>query len=256
MEYKNIILEKKDGITRLIINRPPVNVINMETLREINSAIADLTKDEATKVVIIRGNGEKAFCAGIEVKDHVGDMLPHMMMEFGKLFKLLRGLGKPSIALVNGIALGGGCEIIAGCDLAIAAEGVKMGQPEIQLGGLAPAAAALFPRIMGQKKAYELILIGNSITAEQAEKLGLVNKVVPLAELDKAGEEMAKSFLSKSALSVKLVREAFYECVASPDLFTALDKATVMGITNWLTEDGQEGLKSYLEKRPAVWKNK
>ncbi|MBN1366713.1 MAG: enoyl-CoA hydratase/isomerase family protein [Dehalococcoidales bacterium] len=256
MEYKNIILEKKDGITKLIVNRPPVNVINMETLREINSAIADLTSDEATKVVIIRGNGEKAFCAGIEVKDHLGDMLPQMMMEFGKLFKLLRGLGKPSIALVNGIALGGGCEIIAGCDLAIAAEGVKMGQPEIQLGGLAPAAAALFPRIMGQKKAYELILIGNSITAEQAEKIGLVNKVVPLAELDKAGEEIAKTFLSKSALSVKLVREAFYECAGSPDLTTALDKATVMGIANWLTEDGQEGLKSYLEKRPAVWKNK
>jgi cyclohexa-1,5-dienecarbonyl-CoA hydratase len=256
MEYKNIILEKKDGITRLIINRPPVNVINMETLHEINSAIADLTKDEATKVVIIRGNGEKAFCAGIEVKDHVGDMLPQMMMEFGKLFKLLRSLGKPSIALVNGIALGGGCEIIAGCDLAIAAEGVKVGQPEIQLGGLAPAAAALFPRIMGEKKAFELILVGNSITAEQAEKIGLVNKVVPLAELDKAGEELAKSFLSKSALSVKLVREAFYQCASTPDLAAALDKATELGTVNWLTEDGQEGLKSYLEKRPAVWKNK
>jgi cyclohexa-1,5-dienecarbonyl-CoA hydratase len=256
MDYKNIILDKKDGITKLIINRPPVNVINMETLREINSAIADLTNDETTKVVLIRGNGEKAFCAGIEVKDHMGDMLPQMMMEFGKLFKLLRGLGKPSIALVNGIALGGGCEIIAGCDLAIAAEGVKMGQPEIQLGGLAPAAAALFPRIMGQKKAYELILIGNNITAEQAEKIGLVNKVVPLAELDKEGEAMAKSFLSKSALSVKLVRDAFYQCAATPDLTAALDKATELGIANWLTADGQEGLKSYLEKRPAVWKNK
>ena len=256
MEYKNIILEKKDGITRLIVNRPPVNVINMETLQEINSAVAGLAVDEDTKVLLIRGAGEKAFCAGIEVKDHLGDMLPHMFMEFGKMFKLLRSLGKPSIALVNGIALGGGCEIIAGCDLAVAAEGVKMGQPEIQLGGLAPAAAALFPRIMGQKKAFELILIGNAITAEQAEKIGLVNKVVPLADLDKAGEEMAKSFLSKSALSVKLVREAFYECAGSPDLTTALDKATVLGIANWLTEDGQEGLKSYLEKRPPVWKNK
>ncbi len=256
MDYKNISLEKKAGITKLIVNRPPVNVINMETLREINNALAELAKDEETKVVLFRGAGEKAFCAGIEVKDHIGDMLPHMLMEFGTMFKLLRSLGKPSIALVNGIALGGGCEIIAGCDLAIAAEGVKMGQPEIQLGGLAPAAAALFPRIMGQKKAFELILIGNSITAEQAEKIGLVNKVVPLADLDKAGEEMAKTFLGKSALSVKLVRDAFYTCVGSPDLFAALDKATVLGITNWLTEDGQEGLKSYLEKRPPIWKNK
>ena len=256
MEFNNIILEKKDGIAKLTLNRPPVNVINMETLREINNALVSLTVDEETRVVLIRGNGERAFCAGIEVKDHLGEMLPQMMTEFGKLFKILRGLDKPSIALVNGIALGGGCEIIAGCDLAIAAEGVKMGQPEIQLGGLAPAAAALFPRIMGQKKAYELILIGNSITAEQAEKIGLVNKVVPLAELDKAGEETAKAFLSKSALSVKLVRDAFYQCAATPDLTDALDKATVLGIANWSTEDGQEGLKSYLEKRPAVWKNK
>ncbi len=256
MDYKNISLEKKAGITKIIVNRPPVNVINMETLQEINNALSELAKDDETKVVLFRGAGEKAFCAGIEVKDHIGDMLPHMLMEFGKMFNLLRSLDKPSIALVNGIALGGGCEIIAGCDLAIAAEGVKMGQPEIQLGGLAPAAAALFPRIMGQKKAFELILIGNSITAEQAEKIGLVNKVVPLADLDKAGEEMANTFLGKSALSVKLVREAFYTCAGSPDLSTVLDKATVMGIANWLTEDGQEGLKSYLEKRPPVWKNK
>ena len=176
MDFKNIILEKKAGIAKIIVNRPPVNVINLETLREINNAIANLATDEEIKVVLIRGNGDKAFCAGIEVKDHLGDMLPQMMVEFGKLFKILRGMGKPSIALVNGIALGGGCEIIAGCDLGIAAEGVKMGQPEIKLGGLAPAAAALFPRIMGEKKAYELILVGDNITAEQAEKIGWLIK--------------------------------------------------------------------------------
>ena len=256
MNYKNIILEKKDGITRLIINRPPVNVINFETLLEINSALADLAKDTETRILLIRGNGNRAFCAGIEVKDHIGDMMPKMMSEFSKLFRLLRALGKPSIAVVNGVALGGGCEIIAGCDMAIAAEKAELGQPEIKLGGLAPAAAALFPRIMGEKRAFELILVGDNITAKEAERLGLVNRAVSEEELDKTADDFARKFLKKSDLSVKLVREAVYRCAQMPELSAALDEATKLGIESWATDDGQEGLKSYLEKRPAVWKNK
>lgn len=256
MEYKNIIIEKKDGITKLIVNRPPVNVINFETLLEINSALADLAKDSETRVLLIRGNGNRAFCAGIEVKDHIGEMMPRMMSEFGKLFRLLRELNKPSIAVVNGVALGGGCEIIAGCDVAIASEKAELGQPEIKLGGLAPAAAALFPRIMGEKKALELILVGDNISAKEAERIGIINKVVSEEELDKAAEDFARKFLKKSDLSVKLVREAVYRCAQIPELNGALDEATRLGIASWATEDGQEGLKSYLEKRPAVWKNK
>jgi cyclohexa-1,5-dienecarbonyl-CoA hydratase len=255
MEYKNITLEKKNGITKLVVNRPPVNVINFETLNEMNTALAELTKDSDTKVLLIRGSGSKAFCAGIEVKDHVGDMMPKMMREFGKMFRLLRGLGKPSIAVVNGIALGGGCEIIAGCDMAIASEKAMLGQPEVQLGGLAPAAAALFPRIMGEKKAFELIVLGDSIPAKEAERIGLVNKVVADEELDKAAEELAAKFLKKSSLSVKLVRDAVYQCANISELDKALDKATELGINSWSTGDGQEGLKSYLEKRPPNWKN-
>jgi len=256
MEYKNITLEKKNGIAWLVVNRPPVNVINLDTLSEINHALAGLAKDEGTKVVLIRGAGDRAFCAGIEVKDHVGDLMPKMMHEFGRLFTLLRNLGKPSIALVNGVALGGGCEIVAGCDLAIASEKASLGQPEVILGGLAPAAAALFPRIMGMKKEFELIVIGDSINAHEAERIGLVNKVVPLEQLEAAGEEMAGKFLKKSSLSVKLVREAVYKCADAASLDTALDIATELGINSWATADGQEGLKAYLEKRPPVWKNK
>jgi enoyl-CoA hydratase/carnithine racemase len=256
MEYKNIILENKEGITKLIINRPPVNVMNQATLGEICTALEELAGDEKTSVLLIRGAGEKAFCAGVEVGDHVGDKMPVMMKEFGKLFKLLRGLGKPSIAVVNGIALGGGCELIAGCDLAVASEKAKMGQPEIILGGLAPAAAALLPRIMGEKKAFEMLLLGDSMSAVDAERFGLVNKVVPIEQLDAAAEELARKFLKMSRLSVKLVREAFYQCAETPDLDKSLDKAVTLGIKSWETHDGQEGLKSYMEKRNPVWKNK
>ena len=256
MAYKNIVLEKDEGITKLIIDRPPVNVMDQETLDEITSALKELGKDEETKVLLIRGAGEKAFCAGVEVGDHIGDKMPVMMKGFGEIFKLMRALGKPTIAVVNGVALGGGCEIVAGCDLAIASEKAKLGQPEIILGGLAPAAAPLLPRIMGEKKAFAMLLLGENMSAVDAERFGLVNKVVPLEELDAAAEEIARKFLKMSGLSVKLVRDAFYKCAEISDLDEALDKAVELGTKTWETEDGQEGLRSYLEKREPVWKNK
>jgi cyclohexa-1,5-dienecarbonyl-CoA hydratase len=256
MEFKNIILEKKEGITVLTLNRPPVNVVNYEAIMEINFALRELKNDEATRVLMLRGAGSKAFCAGVEVKDHIGDKMPMMMREFGQIFSLLKNLGKPSIAVVNGAALGGGCELVAGCDLAIASEKAKFGQPEIVLGGLAPAAAALFPGMIGEKKAFEMILLGETIGALEAERIGLINKVVPEAELDKAAEELAHKFLDKSGLSVKLVREIFYQCADIATFENAIHQATELGIQTWETADGQEGLKAFMEKRKPVWKNK
>jgi cyclohexa-1,5-dienecarbonyl-CoA hydratase len=256
MEFKNIILEKTSGIARLTINRPPVNVINFETLKEINAALEKLAGDSDARVVLIRGSGNRAFCAGIEVKDHLGEMMPRMMKEFQRLFELLRDVDKPTIAVVNGVALGGGCELVAGCDFAIASEKAALGQPEIRLGGLAPAAAALFPRIMGEKRAFELIVLGDNITAAEAERIGLVNRVVPEADLDKTAEEIARKFLIPSGLSVRLVRQALHRCADLSEYWAALEKATELGIQSWGTEDGQEGLKAFLEKRTPVWKNK
>jgi enoyl-CoA hydratase/carnithine racemase len=255
MAYKNIVLDKKEGIAKLTINRPPVNVMDQETLGEICAALEELAKDDDTRVLLIRGEGERAFCAGVEVADHVGEKMPVMMKEFGRLFKLLRNLGKPSIAVVNGIALGGGCELVLGCDLAVASEKAKLGQPEIILGGLAPAAAPLLPRILGEKKAFEVLLLGESMNAVDAERFGLVNKVVPIEELDSAAEEMAGKFLKMSGLSVKLIREAFYRSAEIADLDIALDTAVELGTESWETHDGQEGLKAYLEKRNPEWTN-
>ena len=256
MEFRNIILDKKEGIATLTINRPPLNVMDYDTLVELNTALEQLAKDDGVKVLLLRGSGNRAFSAGVEVKDHIGDRMPKMMKEFARIFHLLRGLGKPSIAVVNGVALGGGCELVAGCDMAIASEKAMLGQPEIKLGGLAPAAAPLFPRIMGEKKAFELLVMGENISAREAERIGLVNKVVPEEELDKAAQEWAGKFVEKSALSVRLVREALYDCAETPSLKASLEKGLEHGIKSWQTEDGQEGLQAFVAKRKPEWKNR
>ncbi|MFO7772487.1 MAG: enoyl-CoA hydratase/isomerase family protein [Dehalococcoidia bacterium] len=256
MEFQNITLDKKEGIATVVINRPPLNVMDADTLAELNTALEQLAKDDEVRVLLLRGSGNKAFSAGVEVKDHIGEKMPQMMKEFGRVFHLLRGLGKPSIAVVNGVALGGGCELVAGCDMAIASEKAQLGQPEIKLGGLAPAAAPLFPRIMGEKKAFELLVMGENVTAQEAERMGLVNKVVPEEELDQTAEALARKFVQKSALSVRLVRDALYACAETPSLTASLDKGVELGIKSWQTEDGQEGLQSYLDKRKPEWKNR
>jgi len=256
MEFQNIVVDKKEGMATLTINRPPLNIIDSDTLMELNTALEQLAKDDEVKVLLLRGSGSKAFSAGVEVKDHIGEKMPKMMKEFGHVFHLLRSLGKPSIAVVNGVALGGGCELVAGCDMAIASEKAQLGQPEIKLGGLAPAAAPLFPRIMGEKKAFELLVMGENVSAREAERIGLVNKVVPEEELDQTAEEFARKLLGKSALSVRLVRNALYDCAETPSLEASLEKGVEHGIKSWQTEDGQEGLQSYLDKRKPKWKNR
>jgi cyclohexa-1,5-dienecarbonyl-CoA hydratase len=256
MAYQLIILEKQAGIGRLTLNRPSTNVMNYEMLVEMNSALEDLAKDDGVKVVLIRGSGNRAFSAGVEVKDHLGERMPLTIKEFGKMFHGLHNLRKPSIAVVNGVALGGGCELVIGCDMAIASDKAQLGQPEIKLGGLAPVAAALFPRILGEKKAFELIMLGENISAVEAERLGLINKVVPDTELDTAVEAIAKKFLVMSGIGVKLCREVLQKCTNASDWKTAMQIGVDEGIKTWETEDAVEGLTSFLEKRPAVWKNK
>jgi len=253
MNFENILLEKKDGVAKLIINRPPLNILNIDTLVEMNEALAKLRTDDEVKVVVITAAGNRAFSAGVEVKDHLGDKLPKMVEVFNKLFISLIAVDKPTIAVVNGIALGGGCEVIAGCDMAIASEKAQFGQPEIKLGIYPPPASVLFPRLMGRKKAFELILSGDSIDAKEAERIGLINKAIPEEELEKAADEFINRFLANSGLALSQARRALYR---NFDLgfhqameITAIDSVAVMA-----SENGVEGLTAFVEKRKPVWK--
>lgn len=254
MSYENIIVEKKEGAAWITINRPQqLNILNIETIEEMSQALAGLKTDDEVKVVVVTAAGQKAFSAGVDVADHLGDKLPRMVEVFTQLFIDLVEVDKPTIAVVNGLALGGGCEVIAGCDMAVAVETAQLGQPEIKLGVYPPPASVLFPRLIGRRKAFELILSGDSIDAKEAERIGLINKAVPADELEAAADEFIKRFTKNSGLALTQARRALYR---NADLefhqameVTAIDSTAVMA-----GENSVEGLNAYLEKRPAVWK--
>jgi len=252
MSFKNILLDKKDGVAKLTINKPPLNILDIDTIEEMNQALAELRTDDEVKVVVITAAGDKAFSAGVAVGDHLGEKLPKMIEVFGKLFISLVEVDKPTIAVVNGLALGGGCEIVAGCDMAIASEKAQLGQPEIKLGVYPPPASVLFPRLMGRRKAFELILSGDSISAKEAERIGLINKAVPEADFAKETEEFIKRFTTNSGLALTQARRALYR---NFDLefreameITGVDATMVMS-----GENSVEGLTAFLEKRKPLW---
>jgi cyclohexa-1,5-dienecarbonyl-CoA hydratase len=252
MNFKNILLEKKDGVAKIIINKPPLNILDIDTLEEMNQALAELRTDDEVKVVVITSAGDKAFSAGVAVGDHLGEKLPKMVEVFCKLFILLVEVDKPTIAVVNGVALGGGCEIVAGCDMAIASEKAQLGQPEIKLGVYPPPASVLFPRILGRRKAFELILSGDSISAREAERIGLINKAVPEEEFDKATEEFIKRFTANSGLTLTQARRAVYRNF-DLEFHEAMEVTGVDATLVMSGENSVEGLKAFLEKRKPVW---
>jgi cyclohexa-1,5-dienecarbonyl-CoA hydratase len=252
MNLKNVLLEKKDGVAKLIINKPPLNILDIATLEEMNEVLTELRTDDEVKVVVITGAGEKAFSAGVSVGDHLGENLPKMVEVFHRLFILLVEVDKPTIAVVNGIALGGGCEIVAGCDMAIATEKAQLGQPEIKLGVYPPPASVLFPRILGRRKAFELILSGDSISAKEAERIGLINKVVPDNEFEKATEEFIKRFTANSGLTLTQARRALYRNF-DLDFHQAMEVTGADATMVMAEENSIEGLKAFLEKRKPVW---
>jgi cyclohexa-1,5-dienecarbonyl-CoA hydratase len=252
MAFKKILLEKKEGAARITINLPPLNILDIETLEEMSQALAELREDDGVKVVAITGSGEKAFSAGVAVGDHLGDKLPKMVEVFHKLFISLIKVDKPTIALVNGVALGGGCEVVAGCDMAVASDKAQLGQPEIKLGVYPPPASVLFPRIMGRQRAFELILSGDSISAQEAERIGLVNKVIPAAEFKKGCDEFIQRFTANSGLALTQARRALYR---NFDLSfeEALETTGVDATMVMAGENSIEGLTAFLEKRKPIW---
>jgi cyclohexa-1,5-dienecarbonyl-CoA hydratase len=221
---------------------------------EINHFMEGLMKEKSLKLLVIQAAG-KAFSAGVDVGEHLGDLVYKMIETFHKIFRLMDGLKVPSIAVVNGAALGGGCELALYCDMVIASEKSKFGQPEIQVGVFPPIAALIFPRVIGQKKAMELILSGDTITAQEALALGLINKVVPEASLAEEANGWIEKFKKLSGIVLKLAREATLEGL-NDDRNKGLKAIEKIYLDQLMkTNDANEGLKAFLEKRRPTWKD-
>jgi len=254
-DFQNIIFQRKEGVARITLNRPPLNVMDISTMREIVAALECLQGDEETKVLVFAAKG-KAFCAGVDIKDHTMDKVGEMVEVFHRIFRLMWCLDIPTVAAVNGAALGGGCELVTFSDMIVASEKATFGQPEIQVGVYPPVAAVTFPRLMPYVKAMELLLTGEIIDAREAERLGIVNKVVPVDSF----EEELSGFVGKlAALSGAVLRVTKRATLQGLGLSfeEALAGSEELYLNRLMkTEDATEGLQAFMEKRKPVWKDR
>ena len=224
-------------------------------MKEINQALKEF-KDKNLKALIFKANG-KAFSAGVDVSDHTKEKVNEMIQVFHEIFNNLHNINAPTVALVNGAALGGGCEVATFCDIVIASEKSKFGQPEIKVGVFPPIAAAIFPKLMWSKKALELIVTGDVISANEAKDLGLVNHVLPVDNFEIESEKLINEKLaSNSAIVLQLTKRAFIEG-ANNNYSESIKIIEDIYLNNLMkTNDANEGLTAFLEKRKPNWKNK
>jgi cyclohexa-1,5-dienecarbonyl-CoA hydratase len=254
--FKNIIYESVDGVAKILVNRPPLNVLNSETINEIISALKNAQSDKNISIIVISSVGDRAFCAGVDIKEHLPDKIDATLELFHKMFHVMADINKPIVAVVNGLALGGGCEVALGSDIVISSDKAQFGQPEISVGAIPTVASVLMPKLIGRKKAFELIFTGDIITAQEAKEIGLVNKVVPQDKLTETTEEIVRKLKEKSPIVLKLVRKAVYQGL-DREFKKALDGVTDIYLKKLIkTEDAVEGLKAFLEKRKPQWKNR
>jgi cyclohexa-1,5-dienecarbonyl-CoA hydratase len=256
MSFKNILYDSMDDVAKIRINRPPLNILNSETMIELTMALEKARSDSSIFLVVISGAGDRAFSAGVDIRDHLPDKVSSTLSVFNKVFYTLRGLDKPTVAVVNGVALGGGCELAIGCDMIIASEKAQFGQPEITVGAIPPVAVVLLPKLIGPAKAYELILTGDIITATEAQRIGLVNKVVPPEKLDASLKELIDKLREKSPVVLKLTCMSLTR-ILDVDFKKELEETTDLYLSLLMrTEDAVEGLKAFMEKRKPQWKGK
>ncbi len=254
----NILLERNVGIATVIIHRPKaLNALNYETLKEIHQCFMEFAKDKSVEVVIITGSGDKSFIAGADIPS-MQNLTPIEARNFGiegqKVLKAIENFHRPVIAAVNGFALGGGCELAMACDIRVASDNAKFGQPEVNLGVIPGfGGTQRLPRLVGKGRAYELLFTGDIIDAEEAHRIGLVNKVVKQEKLIDVCQKMAGKISSKGPLAVTLCKDA-----VNNGLELDLDRACQYEIELFglcfTTEEQKEGMRAFIEKRSPNFK--
>lgn len=261
----------KDGVARLTLNRPPLNILHIAMLEEINAALLNLAPSPPNPLSPSLGRGDergeglqprllviaaegRAFSAGVDVADHTAGRIEAMIQKFHRIFLQLHALDIPTIAAVQGPALGGGCELALACDLVVASDAATFAQPEIKLGVIAPYACIRLPRLIGPKQAAELLLTGATIPAAEAAQLGLVNRIVPAAEFSAAVEQLIGQLAALSGAALALCKRAMrFADLPFSEALAAVERLYLEDLM--ATADAHEGLTAFLEKRKPVWRN-
>jgi enoyl-CoA hydratase/carnithine racemase len=253
LTLENILYEKKGAIAYVTLNRPKVlNALNRRTWEDLQTAFEDARKDSAIRGVILTGAGDKAFIAGADIGElaQVTAVEAEESSTFGQgVLNLIENLGKPVIAAINGFALGGGCETAMACSIRVATENARFGQPEVKLGVLPGGGGTQrLPRLIGKGRALQLILSGEMISAQEAYRIGLVNEVVPAADLISRAEAILKQIFANAPLAVRYSLEAVNKGLETSQTEGLALEASFFGLCAG-TEDKQEGTRAFLEKR-------
>jgi enoyl-CoA hydratase/carnithine racemase len=261
MKYQTLILTKENGIATIILNRPEVlNALNAKLSEELELAIEEVRKDNAVRVLVITGAG-RGFCAGGDMKGlpiKPGDVVATTaaLEQLHRVLLSVRQLEKPVIASVNGVAVGGGCDLALMCDIRIASEDAKFGEAYVRVGGTADSGGTyLLPHLIGTAKACELLFTGDMIDAKEAERIGLVNKVVPADKLESTTRELAAKLAKGPSIAIGMMKTAIYRSLTQ-DIESALRYVVCMTSLCLQTEDAKEGIAAFAEKRPPVFRGK
>lgn len=256
MGFNHITFEKKDKVATITLNVPAQNWLTILMMKEINECLEDVKKDGSLQMLIFDHAGEKAFSAGVDVADHTPDKVEEMINVFHRMFRHLAELDITTVALVNGVSLGGGCELMSFCDIVVASEKSRIGQPEIAVGVYPPVAAAWFPKIIGLQKTYELLLTGKMISAKEAQAIGLVTAVFPVENFKEEAQKYLAEYLNKSR-PVAIWTKRAIKAGLNLDFLQALKASEIIYMQGCMaTEDANEGISAFMEKRKAVWKDK
>lgn len=253
MAFQNIRFDAGDKVATLTLCRPPLNVMNMALMEELVQALDSLKGSKHLRALVIRAEG-KAFCAGAAVEDHVGETTVPFIKLFHQVFRSMLEVPCPTIAVVEGAALGGGLELVTFCDLVVASENAKFGQPEINLAVFAPVSAVTFPGLMSYNRMMELMLTGEAISARQAYEWGLVNRLAPPDQVEEQLQALLAQLESKSAAALRATRVAV-RAAAAQTFDAAIERVEKVYLDHIYSKDAQEGLHAFLEKRQPIWKD-
>jgi cyclohexa-1,5-dienecarbonyl-CoA hydratase len=253
IENMSVRVEKSGRVISITLDRPPLNVMDISLVRELDAALAACASEPAVDVVVLRGAGERGFSAGVDIKDHTREKVPEMLEVMHGALRNLLALPQVTIAQVHGVCLGGGCELASCCDFILAAENSSFATPEIRVGCYPPVALARFSSLIGYRRAADLILTGRSVSAQDALSMGLISRVAPQGQLETALAALLHELLGKSGSVLRVALKGLRE-LSLRGFAAALQRSEQIYRDELLrTEDVDEGVRAFLEKREPRW---